>query len=261
MIFNKKPCIANYSQNKSPTLKDQRLNLAEMNVKSLLATALILTTTFASMAQGEQDSIILLNGRVFRGPITAIDDGFLKYKETPKRGEVFTTEFETYRIFSYTQGGLETILYKQDEQDNNYLSVDEARNATLGSYDARETFKPRFVFWSSFVMGYGMSLFDTYLGQASIDNEKYIGPFTDPGFFKSRVTFVPIIVPLVLSAAWSFPSFKVKEKQMIQMHLLDDESYYRGYHRVARQKRIFGALKGSLIGIGAGLVTYAVFKP
>ncbi|NOQ74704.1 MAG: hypothetical protein GQ574_22010 [Crocinitomix sp.] len=232
-----------------------------MNVKSLLASILMVLVSFGAMAQGEQDSIILLNGRVFLGPVTSVENGILKYQETTKKGETFTGEFATYRVFSYTQKGTETILYKQDEASDNYLSVDEARNATLGSYDARQTFKPRFVFWSSFALGYGMSLFDTYLGQASIDHDDYIGPFTEPGLFKSRPTFAPIFVPLVLSAAWTFPSFKVREKQMIQTHLLNDESYYRGYHRVARQKRIFSALKGSLIGIGAGLVTYAVFKP
>ncbi len=232
-----------------------------MNIKALLASILMVMVSFVSIAQAEQDSIILLNGRVFRGPVTSVENGFLKYKETTKKGDSFTGEFATYRVFSYTQQGTETILYKQDEAADNYLTVDEARNATLGSYDARQTFKPRFVFWSSFVLGYGMSLYDTYLLQGTIDHPNYLGDFDSPGFFKSRPTFVPILVPLVVSAAWSFPSFKLREKQMIQTHLLNDESYYRGYHRVARQKRIFGALKGSLIGIGAGLVTYAVFKP
>ncbi|MFT5823677.1 MAG: hypothetical protein ACI8ZM_004939 [Crocinitomix sp.] len=232
-----------------------------MNVKSLLASTLMILVSIVSTAQGEQDSIILLNGRVFHGPVTSIENGILKYQEKTKKGETFTGEFATYRVFSYTQKGTETILYKQDEAADNYLSVDEARNATLGSYDARQTFKPRFVFWSSFALGYGMSLYDTYLLQSTIDHENYIGSFTEGGLFKSQPTFVPMFIPLVLSASWSFPSFKLKEKQMIQTHLLNDESYYRGYHRVARQKRIFSALKGSLIGIGAGLITYAVFKP
>jgi hypothetical protein len=230
-------------------------------MKAVLASILMVLVSFVSTAQGEQDSIILLNGRVFRGPVTSVENGFLKYKETTKGGESFTGEFDLYRVFSYTQNGAETILYKQDETSDNYLTIDEARNATLGSYDARQTFKPRFVFWSSFAIGYGVSLYDTYLLQATVDHDNYIGPHTEGGLFKSQPTFLPIVAPLVLSAAWTFPSFKVREKQMIQTHLLNDESYYRGYHRVARQKRIFAALKGSLIGIGAGLVTYAVFKP
>ncbi len=152
-------------------------------------------------------------------------------------------------------------MYQQDELKDNFLTVNEARNATLGSYDARQTFKPRFVFWSSVALGYGMSLYDTYLLQKSVDHKDYSGVHQSGGFFKSRPTFTPIFVPLVLSVGWSLPSFKIKEKQIIQTHLFNDESYYRGYHRVARHQRVFAALKGSLIGIGAGLITYAVFKP
>ena len=232
-----------------------------MNIKAHLASIFMVLVAFTSLGQGEQDSIILLNGRVFNGPVTSVENGFLRYKETTKRGETFTGEFATYRVFSYTQNGVETILYKQDETADNYLTVDEARNATLGSYDARQTFKPRFVFWSSFAIGYGMSLFDTYLLKKAVEHPDYLGPHTSPGLFKSRPSFAPIIVPVVLSASWALPSFKIRDKQMIQTELLYNESYYRGYHRVARQKRIFAALKGSLIGIGAGLVTYVIFKP
>ncbi len=214
-----------------------------------------------AFGQAKLDSIILLNGRVYRGTILSASGDLLKYKETDKNGMEFNAEMDFYRIFSYTQGGEEHLIYQQDEFKDNFLSVDEARNATLGSYDARKTFKPRFVFWTSFALGYTAAIFDTYLPQSAIDNPNYIGTQTSAGLFKKGPTVFPFVVPVVLSASWSFPSFKIKENQMIQKQLLNDASYYRGYHRVAKQKRILGALKGSLIGIGAGLVTYAVFKP
>lgn len=232
-----------------------------MRLKIQLIGFLSLLSSFYSFGQGVQDSIILLNGRVFRGPVVSAENGFLKYKETTKTGETFTSQFDLYRVFSYTQNGTETIVYEQDDEKDNFLTVDEARNATLGSYDARQTFKPRIVFWSSLAIGYGTSLYDTYLQQKSVDDPDYLGPYTAGGFFKSRPSLMPILAPIVLSAGWSLPSFRVREKQIIQTHLFNDESYYRGYHRVARGKRVFGALKGSLIGIGAGLITYAIFKP
>jgi hypothetical protein len=232
-----------------------------MSVKAQIVCLCCLLSSLVSHSQTAQDSIILLNGRVFIGPVVSVSDGFLKYTETTKSGETFTSEFDIYRIFSYTQNGTETILYKQDDLKDNFLTVDEARNATLGSYDARKTFKPRFVFWSSMALGYGASIFDTYLLQKTVDHPQYVGTQTSGGLFKSRPTFMPIFAPLVLSVGWSLPSFKIKEKQMIQTHLLNDKSYYRGYHRIARHKRVFGALKGSLIGIAAGMITYAAFKP
>ena len=229
-------------------------------IKQTISILIFFLTSLSLYAQTELDSIILLNGRVYRGTITGTSDNLLTYKEIDRKGNEFSGVMEYYRVFSYTQNGMEKVVYEQDEYKDNFLTVEEARNATLGSYDARQTFKPRFVFWSSFVIGYGASLYDTYLLQKTINHPDYFGNQTTKGFFKSDPTFMPILAPLVLSVGWSFPSFKIKEKQMIQMHLLNDESYYRGYHRIAKQKRILGALRGSLLGIGAGLVTYAVFK-
>jgi len=232
-----------------------------MMLKRFFGIVLFLSCGFSVFGQAQLDSIILLNGRVYRGTITSTTDNFLRYKEVDRKGNEFSSEMDFYRVFSYTQNGEEHVLYEQDEFKDNFLTIAEARNATLGSYDARKTFKPRFVFWSSLALGYTVALFDTYLPQSVIDDPKYIGDQTSAGLFKKGPTLIPFIVPVVLSASWSFPSFKIKEKQMIQTHLLNDESYYRGYHRVAKQKRIMGALRGSLIGIGAGLITYAVFKP
>ena len=230
-------------------------------MKQIIGILIFLLAGLSVYGQSEQDSIILLNGRVYRGTIISTSDNILTYKEIGRKGNEFTGVMEYYRLFSFTQNGMEKVIYEQDELKDNFLTVEEARNATLGSYDARQTFKPRFVFWSSFALGYGASLYDTYLLQKTIDHPDYLGDQKSKGFFKSDATFMPVLVPLVLSIGWSFPSFKIKEKQMIQMHLLNDESYYRGFHRIAKQKRILGALRGSLIGIGAGLVTYAIFKP
>lgn len=223
---------------------------------------LVFLTSFSSIfAQSQQDSIILLNGKVFKGEITGSDEFYLKYKEVDRKGSIYESQIELYRIFSYTKNNTETVLYQQNEELDNYLTVKEAKHATLGSYDARQTFKPRFVFWSSAVLGFGATIWDTYLLDKTIQHEFYAGSHTTPGFFKSEPSLFPVIVPLVLTVGWSFPSFKVKQDQMIQKHLLNDADYYRGFHRIAKQKRMLGALKGSLVGIGAGLITYAVFKP
>jgi hypothetical protein len=233
-----------------------------MILKKQLLFVFCLLTYVNVFGQAEKDSILLLNGKVYRGTITGMSDGFLKFNEIDKKGNMFTSQIEDYRIFSYTQKGQESIVYQMDEFKNNFLTVEEAKNVTLGSYDARKRFKPRFVFWSSFALSYAASIFDTYLPQHVIDNPDYLGGQTSPGLFKANATMIPfLIVPPVLTIGWAFPSFRIKEKQMIQMHLVNNESYYHGFHRIAKQKRILAALKGSLIGIGSGLITYAIFKP
>lgn len=220
----------------------------------------MLLFSLAVNAQSEQDSIILLNGRVFLGSIISDSDSLLTFQEKTKKGETVKSQLPYYRIFSYSQNGTETVIYKENSFRDNFLSVDEARKATLGSYDARQTFKPRFVFWSSLAFGYGASLLDTYLPQSAIDDPNYVGSETSPGLFKRSPTIFPFFVPAVLTVSWSLPSFRVKEHQIIQKHLINDESYYRGYHRISKQKRMLYSLRGSLIGIGMGLVTYAVMK-
>lgn len=232
-----------------------------MNMRMTLLLIGLFNLCQAGFSQVEKDSILLLNGRVFRGIITSAAGDFVIYEEQDKKGNMFSSQIESYRIFSYTQKGQTTTMYTPSEIDGDFLTVDEARKATIGSYDARQTFKPRFVFWSSLAIGYGASLYDTYLMQKSVEHEQYQGDYTSGGFFKSRPSFFPFLAPAVLSVTWSLPSFKVKKKQMIHMDLLNDESYYRGYHRIARQKRIFAALKGSFIGIGTGMLTYALLRP
>ncbi len=232
-----------------------------MKIKFVLLTLFFSISFVQSIAQEIKDSIILLNGRSFIGEITKVENDFLSFNEKDKKGNLFTTEIATYRIFSYHQNNSETVLYKEGgEYKTNFLSVESARNATLGSYDARKTFKPKFVFWSSLVLGYGATLFDTYLPLSAINDPNYIGDQTSPGFFKSSPTISPILVPITLSVVWSLPSFRIKEHQILQKTLLNNADYYRGFHRVSKQKRVLTSLKGSLIGIGLGLVSYGIFR-
>ena len=229
-----------------------------------LSYSLFILSLFVSCStlfgQFERDSILLLNGRVYFGTITSTSGDFITYTEPVKKGKVMDSQIDKYRVFSYTQGTTQTIVYKQKGDVQNFLTVQEAMNATIGSYDARQTFRPGVAFWSTMVISYGVSLYDTYLSQSTINNPDYIGGETSAGLFKANPSIGPILVPLVFTAAWAFPSFKIRKKQMIHLDLKGNVDYYRGFHRVARQKRMLGALRGGLIGIGAGLVSYAIFR-
>jgi len=225
---------------------------------------LIAGLAFAPQIFAQQDSIILLNGKAYRGSFNSIENDFLYYTGTEKKKENVLVEISTDRIFSYTVNGSETILYKQDELKGDYLTVDEARFTTLGSYDARKTFKPRVAFYSSLAIGLGVSILDTYYSQNAYDEFVSINgvPPTKAavGFFGTSPTLMPILVPLVLSATWGLPTFKIKSHQILQKDLVGNEFYYRGFHRIAKQKRIFAAIKGSAIGIGLGIISYSIFR-
>lgn len=213
--------------------------------------------------QGNTDSLLLLNGKSIRGTITAIDvfegDSIIRYNFTNKKGKTLNEMIETERIFSYSWKGKHTTLYQPNEFIGDYLTVKQTHDVTIGSYDARQTFKPHVPFWTGFALGLGASIWDTYLTKKEATDSSLIAP-KEPGFFKSEPSVFPFFVPVVLSVSWALPSFKLRENKMIHKNYMGNEYYYRGYHRIAKQKRMLGALFGSLGGVAIGMFTYYIVQ-
>lgn len=208
-------------------------------------------------SQASNDSILLLNGKVFNGAITGFaevkNDSVVQYKdENGKTGEV-----ANYRIFSYLKDGSNKVVYRRDEFSGNYLSIAETKAVTYGSYDARQTFKPHVALWTGFALGLGASLTDTYLSKKEAANANTVEPLT-PGFFKRSPSWFPFIVPPVVTVSWAFPTFKLKKKKIIHREYHNDENFYRGYHRIAKQKRMLSGLCGSLAGVAVGMSLYYI---
>lgn len=207
----------------------------------------------------QRDSILLLNGKVLHGNVLGLEktpgDSILKYETIRKDGSSRPEIIQTYRVFHFVDEGNTRVLYRQDEFLGNYLSVSDTRDVTYGSYDARRTFKPHVPTWTSFALGFGASIFDTYLTNKQANDPDLIEPKT-PGFFKGNPSIFPFLVPVVVSVSWGLPSFRLKEKNMIHKQYLHNENYYRGYHRIAKQKRMLGALLGSLGGIATGMIIH-----
>ena len=231
-------------------------------MKVVIALILFLGLT-NSFSQSEKDSILMLNGKVYQGTIIGLeetlDDSILKFKSISKKGHETTEILSTYRIFSYTQNGTNNVLYHPDEFKGNFLSIEETKDVTIGSYDARQTFKPRFVFWSSYALGLGASIFDTYLSEKAASDSSLITP-KEPGFFRNDPSIAPFFVPAVLSVSWSFPTFKLKDKQILHKEYKNNANYYRGYHRISKQKRILSSLMGSVLGIATGMTLYYILQ-
>jgi hypothetical protein len=215
--------------------------------------------SISSLAYGQstKDSILMLNGKVYKGEVIGLEEGHSDsvLTFTDEKGE--KTSFETYRIFSYTSKGLNNVIYRPDEFKGNFLGVSETKAVTYGSFDARHTFKPHFVFWSSYALGLGASLSDTYLTKKEAENPNNVSVL-EPGFFKRDPTWFPFLVPVVLTVTWALPSFKLKHKKVIHKEYYKNANYYRGYQRIAKQKRIFAALIGSFSGIATGMVTHYI---
>ena len=213
--------------------------------------------------QGAKDSVLLLNGKSYTGDITGTSfvkgDSVLSINWVSKKGKTFTDNIEMKRIFSYTDNGISKTVYYPNEFLGDFLTIRETHDVTIGSFDSRKMFKPHVPFWSGFAIGLGATIWDTYLTKNEANDTNLVAP-KEPGFFKSSPSIFPFLVPVVVSAAWAIPSFKVKKKKMIHLNYHGNENYYRGYHRIAKQKRMLGGLFGSLSGIALGMLGYFIFR-
>ena len=95
-----------------------------MNITLRLLSILFFINGLITYGQAEKDSILLLNGRVYMGTITSVDDQKLKFTETDKKGKNIASEIANYRVFSYTRNGQDFTIYNQDEFKDNFLTVD-----------------------------------------------------------------------------------------------------------------------------------------
>jgi hypothetical protein len=226
-------------------------------LQGFITTMLLISFSFhCRVSSAQADSVLLLNGKSFSGSIGETGNGIIPLTITNKKGQTKLMQLAEYRVFSYTKAGVEKVSYFQDDFQGNFLTTDQARAATYGSYDARIKFKPRLAFWSSALIGFSSTLFDTYLSQKAVADSNSL--YTDPGFFKNEPSIFPFFVPPTLMVGWAIPKTKVRYNKMLHMQYHGNEDFFRGYHRVARQKRMLAALRGGAIGVAVGLLTYYV---
>jgi len=239
-------------------IRDFRDTFETMKVMAAILTILFSSSCFG---QNQKDSLLLLNGKVYLGEITGFGiskgDSVINFRYSGKRGKLVNNEIEHRRVFSLTKNGISRTVYSPNEFAGDFLSERETHDVTIGSYDARKTFKPHVPFWTSFALGFGASVWDTYLTKKQATDSALVMP-KEPGFFRGDPSVFPFFVPVVLSVTWSFPSFKLKENKMIHKNYMHNENYYRGYHRIAKQKRMLGALLGSFSGLAVGMITYYI---
>jgi len=226
----------------------------------LLLSFIFFSITFFSSSQNYKDSILLLNGLSYKANVLDFKGGILHFEIKDKKGEAKLFEVSQSRLFSFHEKGIETILYKKGLGLMDDLEVHEVRRYAIGGYDARQTYNPRYVFWSTLIATYGISLWDTYLSQKVVDSPMSSIPDYNAGFFGKGPTMVPFAAPLIFTAAFALPKMRVKGKHILHKNYHGDNMYYHGFNDYSRKKRTFGALKGSVIGLGLGLISYSIFR-
>src|SRR5688572_3429182 len=104
-----------------------------MNQRLLLN---FLLTTFLTIPAFSQDKVNLLNGKVLEGTVQSTEDEKITMKVNGKKGKVYDTYLENYRVFSIVSSdGTERVIYKQDSSIGNFLTPADMKFYTLGEQD------------------------------------------------------------------------------------------------------------------------------
>jgi len=223
-------------------------------MKSLLVCAVM---TFAFLSHGQMDSLVLLTGKTMKLEISKISAENILYNafynkklnKIEKSGSI-----DGYRVFAVYQNGEKSVLYKKDTIIGNYRSVQEMNSFILGQQHAMNYYSPKPFFYTGIGLGIGSVLYNTYLSKRNAQVDQ------DYGFFKSTPGFFPLLTTFTYTIIAGIPPVTLKTSTIKKTYLLQDLDFLDGYERVGRTRKLFGALKGKLLGVGIGLASYLIFR-
>ncbi len=179
-----------------------------------------------------QDKLLFLNGKELNGKLVSTNNFETSFKT--EKGKEYL--IENFRVFSFTQNNQESLLYKYDTLEGNFLSEQDMRMFVFGERDAHQSYRSNFSNALGFLVG----------GAA--------------GYFMHKdQAFIYVAAPLVYTSVTLFFPTSVKQKRLTDLQYLKEDEYLRGHERIARSKRTQNALKSSVLGMGAGfLISFLV---
>lgn len=196
---------------------------------------LILFSFFITPCTRGQDIIWLMNGHTMEGKVVNITESFISY-EYRKKNKTYVKELDTYRTFSILYGdGHTQILYAQDTATGNVFSAAEMKYFILGEQDAYKYFRAP----GATLMGFSFA--------------------ATGGMFLAE-SFLVLLVPFLSTGIHTIPGMKINKKRVSDPDHLKEITYVQGYKRVAKNKRIQNAIKGSLIGVLTGVATFHILS-
>lgn len=195
--------------------------------KTYLSILAILMFCLSFCLKAQQDKLLFLNGKEIEGTILEQNNYEFSFKDI--KGKKFTVD--SYRLFSFSKNNQESVVYKYDTLEGNFLKEHDMKMFVYGERGAYQSYNSTF----SNIMGFAAGGFAGY-------------------FMHKDQAFIYIATPLVYTAiTLPFPTSVKQKKLTDQSHLKEDE-FLRGYERVARSKRTQNALKSSILGTGLGFL-------
>lgn len=189
---------------------------------------------FMATKVNAQDQLLFLNGKILDGKILEQTDYEFSFQD--KKNKQYN--IDKYRVFSFTKNNTETIVYKYDTLEGNFLKVKDMKMFVYGEKDAHQTYN------SNFVSALGIA----------------VGGAT--GYFMHKdQSFFYIVSPLIYTTlTLPFGTSIKKQDQLKNKDFLKEDEYLRGYDRVARSKRTSNALKSSFAGMAAGFIVSVIIN-
>ena len=206
-----------------------------------------------------QEKVNLLNGKVLEGTIQSTEDEKITMMVNEKKGKVYDTYLENYRVFSIiTSDGKENIIYKQDSSIGNFLEPKDMNFYIKGEQDAYKNYRPIGTMIIGTTLGLGLGIFDTYVFNDDPTtpnvNEKGMFKVDSPGY----LMFVYPFIYTVLAGIAPRPQLDIHN--ITDRNNLNSEHFIQGFARVARYKRTIRALIFSAVGSAIGLGSYYIIK-
>lgn len=194
-------------------------------MNKLKSIAVLLLLLFIVASASAQDELLFLNGKQLEGKILEYNKYQLTF-QTKKQKEL---SIENYRLYSFSKDNKDTILYRYDTLEGNFLSEKDMQLFVYGERDAHLTYSSRFSNILGFAVGTGAGYFMHY-----------------------DQSFVYVATPLVYTLGTLIFPTRVKQRKIKDLQYIKEDEYLRGHERVARAKRTQNALVSTLIGLGVG---------
>lgn len=195
--------------------------------KTYLSILAILMFCLSFCLKAQQDKLLFLNGKEIEGTILEQNKYEFSFKDI--KGKEFTVD--SYRLFSFSKNNQESVVYKYDTLEGNFLKEHDMKMFVYGERGAYQSYNSTF----SNIMGFAAGGIAGY-------------------FMHKDQAFIYIATPLVYTAiTLPFPT-SVKQKKLTDQYHLKEDEFLRGYERVARSKRTQNALKSSILGTGLGFL-------
>jgi len=191
---------------------------------------------------GAQDTFLLLSGDTLVLKDYKFDDrrNLLLYED--KKGRPKDVEKEM--IYSVTdKDGKEKIYYTPDPDSANerYFSVTEMRDYIQGEIDARANYRAPVATITGFIVG-SMSPFVMWYSVG-------LDPFYSPGLPAAYITLAGLA-----------ETSRKRVYRDAAPEYSDNMFYLIGYREVSKGKRIVNIVKGSLVGLAAGITTFIILS-